>query len=312
LQEELNLSTTPNGGAILDVPSNSGGFVVRETVRFAFFIRRRHLDVAPTAVEAIGRLIDLFPPPALSMFSIESGDWLKYDAQGLKEQVRERLVGEDRPINGTASLSGDQANIPDFGVEYAGLAIDRPTFSTAAVALWFFVANSVFSRYRDPALRLSRELNRLLGCSAAYVDLALAGHRPRMQAMARRYRALDISDVRSVARDLGDKLPGVFWQNLLGPQLVAALGGRTMLASILSSEARVDDDGSGGLVITLGDVPTRGDVNRREGDADRIALARLAHDRGLLHVPRKVTYFTPEDDLSDKEAQEKWHLRLVV
>jgi hypothetical protein len=296
----------------LDLRGPSGNYVVREVMRFAFFVRRPHREVAPVAVEVIDRLIDLFSPPALTMFSIESGDWLAYDAKGLKTQVRNRMLGAQVPLNGSVSLSGDQANIPDFGVDYEGIAIDRATFSKSASHLRFFVSADALPAFFGPVLRLAREIAEQLGCSAAYADLALEGDQARMQALARRYRCLDISDVSCVAEDIEDKLPGVYWKNLIGSRLCSALGGRAKLESILSSDAAFEESDSGDLIITLGTEPTRGDVNRHgQSLADRIALARLAHERGLLHVPRAVVYFDSEDELSDVEAQETWHLRFA-
>ena len=73
--------------------------------------------LAPAAVEALHRLIDAFPPPALSLFAIPSGDWIDFDARGLKAQVRKALIGRDKPINGNASVWEAQANIPDFIVD---------------------------------------------------------------------------------------------------------------------------------------------------------------------------------------------------
>lgn len=295
----------------LDVPSATFGYVMREMLRFVFFIPQRHLDLAPAAVEAFQRLIDLFPPPALTSFAIESGDWLTFSRQGLKDQIRERLVGPGQAINTHASLAGDQANIPDFAVDYLGRAIDRPVFRAAVSSFWFSVAVSAFAPYRDATLKLSRELVELMGCSAAYVDLALEGDRAKMQTTARRFVNLDISDVTGVARDLEGKLPGIFWQNFVGPSLASALGGASALAAILSRDARIEPAAGGGLFITLGTQPTRGDVNHREAIDDRIALARHADTRHLLHVPGKVTYFEPEGELSGKEAQERWHRRFV-
>jgi hypothetical protein len=79
----------------------------------------------------------------------------------------------------------------------------------------------------------------------------------------------------------------------------------------LSTEASIENTGSGGLVVTFGANPSHGDVNRKEDSDGRGLLARLANTSGLLHVPRKVRYFEAEEGLSDEEAQTAWHLRLV-
>lgn len=295
----------------LDAPSTSGGFSVRETVRFAYFVRRSHSEVAQAAVRAVEQVIDLFPPPALSMFAIESGDWLEFNATGLKAQIRERLDGDDKPINATAALSGNQANIPDMALDYAGLALDRPVFRNGACMLTFQVAASVFGPYLERSLALGARLADEIDCHAAYIDLALVGDQGRSQAMARRYRCMDISDPRCVARDLENRLPGVFWKNFLGTSLVAALGGRSAIEAVLSPDAQIEQRPRGGLVLTLGATPIRGDVNHKERFDDRVALAKLAYNKGLLHVPRKIVYFEAEELLDDSEAQERWHLRYV-
>jgi hypothetical protein len=256
-------------------------------------------------------VIDTFPPPKLSMFAIPSGDWVDDDAQGLKRRVRRRLIGRDKPINGTVSVWGEQANVPDFSLEYTASASDLPVFKQSAAALWFSIASTEFGSHRDTALRVWRELAVLLGCSAGYVDIALEGHRLRMQALAKRYRYVDISSVENVAWDLEERLPGAFWVNYLGPQLVSALGGRAAVTAALSTEASIENTGSGGLVVTFGANPSHGDVNRKEDSDGRGLLARLANTSGLLHVPRKVRYFEAEEGLSDEEAQTAWHLRLV-
>jgi hypothetical protein len=295
----------------IDVPASSGGYVVRETVRFVFFVRKRHLDAVPKVVEAIETLVDLFPPPALSDIAGPTGDWFMEDAQGLKAQVREKFLDKDAAINGSVSLAGNQANIPDVAVEYVGRAIDRPIFKEAACALWFYVARPMFETYRKAALRLSLDITRRLDCSAAYVDLALEGDKRRKQMLAQRYLNIDISNVSNVARDIGNRMPGVFWRNFLGSELVTALGGPDAVASILSKQANIETDESGGIFVTMGAEPTRGDINRRENLTDRIALANFADSKQLLHTPRKVTYFEPTDSLSDSEAQERWHQRFL-
>lgn len=296
----------------LDAPSSAGGFVVRETVRFAFFMRHPHREVAHVAVRAVEKMIDLLPPPALSMFAVESGDWIEFDASGMKMQIRERLDGDDKPINATAALSGDQANIPDVTLDYAGLALDRPVFRDAASMLTVDIAASFFGTVLERSIELGGKLADELDCHAAYIDLALVGDQSRKQAMARRYRCMDISDPRCVARDLGDRLPGVFWKNFIGVSLVEALGGRQAIEAVLSPEARIEPKSRGGLVLTFGPTPIRGDINYKETFDDRIALARLARDKGVLHVPRKIVYFEAEQSFDDSEAQENWHLRYAT
>lgn len=293
----------------LDIPAANGGFSVREVVRLAFFVRRPHRAMAQDAVHSIGLVVDALPPPLLSMFAIESGDWLDFDAEGLKAQTMQRLVGADCPINGSASLSGDQANLPDAALEYAGLAIDRPTFNAAACMLTFHVGASVVQSHWPQLHRLFEQIVTTLAADAAYMDIALIGDQTRCQSMSRRFLCVDISQPRAVARDIGDRLPGVFWCNYIGPAILATLGGEEKVSRALSPTSSFQMTSNGGAYVVLGAAPSRGDTNLAEGVGDRATIARLAHSADALHVPKRIIYFEAEDSLDDAEAQENWHLR---
>lgn len=293
----------------LDIPSKTGDFAVREMVRCVYFVRRPHLAAADDISLCINRLVDIFPPPALSTFSTDNGDWLKFDADGLKAMVHKRLIKDQSP-NTSVHIGGDQANIPDYNVEYAGLAMDRPILSEAALALWFQIsANAIESKF-EIVLQTHRDIINILNCSAAYIDRALEGDRTRLQAMSRRYRNADISHPRIVARDLGDKLPGVFWHTYIGSRLASDLGGQPQLTRVLGEDVTINTLNDG-LELMFGPEPTLGDINFHPLDTSRVVLARLAHARGLLHVPRKVKYFEGENELAPLQAQEQWHLRFV-
>ena len=297
---------------LLDEPKSSGGYEVRQVIRFVLFVRRTNTQLAPAAVEALNEIIDLFPPPAITSFAGGTGDWFDYDAAGLKKQVAKRLIGKDKAINGAANLSGVQANVPDFAADYAGYAIDLETHKNRAAYLVLTVGASIIDAdIRSAALELFRRLAGSLGCSAGYVDVALQGKKPRLQALARRFRGVDIASISAIAADLADNMPGVHWINFMGSPLVKKLGGRAKIEAALSENARVDMLEGGGLVVSLGSEPQLGDVNQRVNLTDWESLAKLAHENSALHIPKKVNYFDPEDGLSSMEAQERWHLRFV-
>ncbi len=71
--------------------------------------------------------------------------------------------------------------------------------------------------------------------SFACADLALLGKSERVQQLARRYVGADISDISSVAIDLGDKVPGVYWVNLYRESTA------TLLRAWLESSPRARD-----------------------------------------------------------------------
>lgn len=296
----------------LDIPSQSGGYVIREMVRFVFFIRQPNLLIAPKIVEVIEELIDLFPPPQLTSFAGESGDWFDYDVTGLKKQVRKGLIGKDKAINNHTNLAGDQANIPDFSIDYLGRAIDRPIFKNASSSLVFAIGASIFNNVKHIAIPLFRKISFHLDCSFAYVDIALEGDQLSRQNLASRFLCIDISSVTCTERDMEDKIPGIFWKNFLPKTIVELLGGLAILKEGLSNKTKIEIIQNEGLIITFGSEPILGDINHPEAYADRIWLAKLAHQKELLHIPQKVSYFMDyEGDTDGRELQKQWHLRFI-
>jgi len=296
----------------LDVPSNSGGYVVREVIRFAFFVHSPHRLIADSVNQVVASLLDKFPPPAISTFAANSGDWITYGTKELKRQTFKRLIGRDSPINASLSLAGEQANIADASIEYKGLAVDLPMYSHACCALWFQLAGSLAPAGLDETLAWLLPIAEQLDCTSAYAEIALEGHQPRMQAAAKRYIADDISDVSCVARDLDLKAPGVYWINYFGPELVSRMKGADCAYRIVSAGVSDATTNGGGRVISFGPVPELGDVAKPDEMKQRKLFAKKLHAARLLHVPVKVTYFEPEEDLDDVRAQGRWHLRLAT
>lgn len=291
---------------LLDIPSQSGGYIMREMIRFAFFMRQPNLVIAPKIVEVIEELIDLFPPPQLTSFYDYNGDLDDYTAIELKKEVRKRLVGQDQAINGTINLCGNQANIPDFNIQYSGTAIDRPIFWQHASTLVFSIATSIFNKVQSICIPLLQKFAFALECSAAYVDLALEGNPFYTQKLAHQYQCIDMSSIGAIDDDIEDKLPGIFWKTYLNQSTVEQLGGLEVLKKGLSKYTQIEIIENDNLIITFGPELILGDVNQPEDYADRIWLAKIAHEKGLLHVPQRVLYFG-----GGHEFQNQWHLRFV-
>lgn len=297
---------------MLDIPSQSGGYAVRQMIRFVFFMREPNLVIAPKIVKVIEELIDLFPPPQISSFAGPSGDWFEYDVAGLKQQVREGLIGKDKAINNNTNLAGDQANIPDFSIDYCGIAMDRPIFKNASSSLVFSIGASVFNNVKHIAIPLFKKIALHLNCSFAYVDIALEGNDLHTQNLAFQFLCIDISNVDCVERDMDDKIPGIFWKTYLNQSIVEQLGGVAILKEGLSNNTKMDVLQNKSIIITFGSEPILGDINHPEDYADRIWLAKLAHEKGLLHVPQKIRYFTTcEENIDILELQKQWHLRFI-
>ena len=173
---------------------------MREVLRFVFFVHRPHRDIAEAVNDTIAALIDQFPPPAISSFAANSGDWITSGVKELKNQTFKRLIGRDHPLNANLSLGGDESNIPNYAIEYDGLAVDLPLYADACCALWLHVPIENAEQGSEAVAAWLVSIADRLRCDSAYSEIALEGHQPRMQAAAKRFLAVDISDISCVAR----------------------------------------------------------------------------------------------------------------
>lgn len=293
----------------LEIESSNGNYSVRPVMRHAFFVQRPHKEIAALVERAVHRLVDTFAPPLLDSATNDEGDWLPADSAAMKALASDELVGSNSGINSNLALAGSQSNLPDVTVEYTGIAQDL--FVDACCALAFSVSFNEYETKREICDELTREFVVDLSCTTAYVSPALVGDQRKYEALAARFRGVDISDVADTARDLEDRIPGVFWRMYVDTERLDALGGLSALDSILTGEVRSQSDEPGGAWITLGDEPKLGDVNRQESMSEYETLARHIHSVGLLHLPRRVTYFDGLED-DPEEAQERYHLRFVT
>ena len=299
-----------NNIQLFDVAAGSGGYLTRGVMRYAFFSTKPHHRSALLVEQAIHRLLDSFPPPRIDAVTNDNGDWISTDLSGLKQSASDELVGTNSGINSSISFAGSQANLPDYSIDYSGIATDRAVFKQATCVLWLSVALTAYEENEVLLHALSREIAEGLMCSTAYVSPAVVGDKRTRESLAMRYKGLDISGPRQVARDLSNKLPGIFWQTYLHKDIAQTLGGTIALESLLSSEAEIATADSGGLRIKLGTQPRFGDLNHQEPMVDYEALAHHIADHGLLHAPTKITYFDGLNEDPD-EAQRRYHMRFV-
>jgi len=296
----------------IDQRRGDGEYELREVLRVVLYVRVPHL----LCNEAIsGAIEDLLQSPAgaqLRYMADSSGDWRAYPREEITRRMRASLVGAAGTINGTLSLTSDPtSSAPDFYLEYNGFAIDRPLFRDRAGFMFFWVPSSWVRSSQELVISTVSALAVHLPISFASADLTIVGKSERAQQLVNRYMGIDVADVSSTAIDLGDRVAGVFWLNVYGPNVAKLVRERYLASDSLQAAWRATELPRGRLMLLADSGPQRGDKNRKEALVDREALAVQLAEGDLLHIPTRSVYFdrTPED--SGEELQMRWHRRYL-
>lgn len=307
----MNISTRP------DIVTHyvSGKVRLREVIRIVLYFNEPHLSMASKIHEVLLKFVDLISLEALGYFYNLEGEAVDISPESFSNLMNVWFFGSlSKYPNATIEIIGHEYLAPEYGVNYCGKFLDNKAFpdDTGFLHLWmprqFFLANSTaVDSYFYHAL------SRLPACSG-YMSPGLSdGDMSGKQALARRYPGLDIALPSPVSIDLGTKCPGSYWKTFLGPEIVMHLGGiQAIRDALVFEEDSFRELQNGGLLIQLTALPELGDRNRQEVPAVYEYFARFLHERGSLHVPRKVVYFQNEEGFADLEAQEGWHLRFII
>lgn len=294
---------------LIDI-EGGGKFIVREVMKLVVFIRHPHELIAGDIVSAFRRFMLVVPDGSLRMYSGASGDWFEATASQLDRIVSERLTGSGMTINGAISISGGQANIPDFFFEYQGLAIHDKLFKDDACFVQAWVPMAFYWEHQEEVKGLLAEWASILPLSYAYMSIALEGNQARKQKLAHRFLCVDIAEVSSVIFGIGDRTSGAHWINVFGKKVAGKLPPQSEIEAILGGDALVQKKNDN-LWVQLSLLPILGDQNHQESISSYQALASMLDRQEVLYMPDKVTYFEDEDDQEDVDAQSIWHHRFL-
>jgi|GEM_PF-3255774 len=297
----------------LQVLNSSGQVVVREAMRMVFFIRRPHREIASMARRAIESFVDL-----VSIGSFEYG----FDMEGNPEELTLDTYTQSMDDwfsgpystwpNASIHFVGRGGVAPEVSLTYLGKALGDPGFPGDAGVLDVWLTTNFFDENAARVKDYFRTTSGDLSSCVAYMNLALVGGRhAAKQALAKRYYGIDIAHSGALSADLDSRVPGIYWWNYLSEAVVTQLGGANSIGESLGEGCTIEMLSGGGALVQLGSEPLLGDRNRREVLPAHQAFARFVDAKGLLHVPRKVTYFKDAQSLGDMEAQHEWHLRFL-
>ena len=278
--------------------------------------RKPHVEIAPHLEAIVERALEVAGDAALA-YPRPSGDWMD-------PKPRPKIMAYVRKVaKETSNAHVSLATLDDaqsFALEYAAFLpgwIDG-TFGRSprghASYLQVTLPRAQLYERAEAMCTWFAELLALVPFSAATLGLALEGHYGQVYPRALEHRALDISHMSCVTYDIGNAVHGIGWLTALGDDVVSRLGGEAKLAQTLGPAGSVTKV-TGGLVVALGDQPSRGSTE------DELApYRRLAGFLGdELHVPRSVSYFTcafadgsARYGGREEAMQEAWHRRFVI
>lgn len=294
----------------LDIVNSDGSYLVREVFSIVFYIRRPHADVGRLIEDAIWRFANLVSFEQLRLFSDADGEWQDLLERDLSQWLEEHYGSFSDTINASIFLRGRGYGAADFYLRYSGDMRAGEEGFASYFKCW--VPKDFWIEHRHQLIAFANDLAKTLPIGSGYATLSIAGDDPRrLQRLAIRYLALDISYPGAVKLDIGDKASGSYWITYFGQVLTEALHGVTAMQKALPKEIVIDEMRNGICRLQLGPEPILGDVNLREDVSLYRALASYLDRCGALHIPKRVVYFQDDAGLSDRDTQDEWHRRFV-
>lgn len=304
-----------NGTPRVRLLDDAGRLLLRDGVILCFFVRRSHQILAASAVEVLSAYRDFIRPHALTRYIDPEGAPAELTGPAL-----DRLIGELTDVGNwphyNLMLGDSSTGVSDFWFHYFGAGLRTPVFAdwpdaASHLALWFpteFLDEVAPHWLKGSALRMAEILPPCYGyASLSWNYCGGADEAEAFDEIRRRcfnHPGLDVHHVDSCGTDIGDRIRGVYWLNLLGEESLRELG------PIDALDRRLEDAGAdveplpgGGLAVSLGPRPEAGNLDAGQTLPIYRRVAQILKDR--FHVGRcPFPQFTSEDT-------RRWVMRFV-
>jgi hypothetical protein len=282
------------------IQAKNGTVVAREGLRLTFYMRPPHQMIVQAVMYALETYLRAVGPNALGVYANEEGEWRELNEQGWS-LIRHQLEEYDCP---TITLEA-----PDVSGTYSFLYwgkdlafLSRMNEPDAMCEATFWLPTEFLEEHGPGRVRaLAMEIASLLPLCSGSCGLAFLGGLDLVgvsRAVARywmRYPGIDVSSESGYSWDVGTRIRGPHWVNFLGQPLMGELGGAEGLrARLLNPGTTVQDLGGDKVVITLGEWPEAGDVERGDVLPAYRELARVLEP--WLYRSRVPVIRRPEEE----------------
>jgi hypothetical protein len=293
--------------------SKEGNLELREGLILCFFMRHSHDELSAAVTRALDLYLDAVGPEKLGWYVDMQPEYDPDEYNGVEPEMRPldstwwaRAREELRdPDNCFLQLEEHCTQVGGFHFEYYGrhrdtLDLAREPDITSAVSFWLpteYLEEQGAARVKQLAVAMARELP----LNSGYVSPAfnyLVRFREVVQAVHEhcfRYPGLDVHDLSEAAMEIGTRVRGAYWLNFYGPPVLERLGGAEGLREQLRSpDVSIEELGGGKVLVSLGEQPETGDVERKSEMRPYRALARVLEP--FLHQQKPDWFsFSPEE-----------------
>jgi len=263
------------------IEARNGTIIVREGLSLTFYMRPPHQAIVQDVMRALEAYLRAVGPKALGLYADEEGEWCELNEQGWS-LIRRKLQEEGCPIImlEAPEVTGSHAFLY-FGKSLEFLSRMNEPDAMCEATFWLsteFLEEHGPARVRALAIELASLLPLCSGsCGLSFLGgLDLVGVDRELARYWMRYPGIDISDESGYSWDVGTRLRGPHWINFLGQPVLGELGGAEGLRAKLHSPGTTVQELSGDkVVITLGEWPEAGDMERGEVLPSYRELARV-------------------------------------
>jgi hypothetical protein len=264
----------------------------RTSLSICFYLRLPHRDSGAAILDALEIYRKAIAPHSIAWHPGREGYWQELDEAGWESQRQEVLA----PRGANICLSESPELTTNYKFRYQGWPLDEPEYErnagyTCAVSFWLpteYLEEHGPRQVRKLALELGSKLPFNSGHAGLsfYFSENLHGVARLVHELCFRYPGMDMPAMENLVMHLGMRVKGAYWLTFLGEPVLSQLGGAAGLRSRLhSAGTSIEEMGADRAVVTLGEWPEAGDLERGQSLSPYRELARVL-EPWLYQAPR--------------------------
>ncbi len=292
------------------VETEGGHIRAREGLSLTFYMPPRHPEFAEGVLRALDLYLHYAGSQALGLYADMEGDWQELNDAGwdlLRRKLREwecpRVTLEE------ANPTGSRYAFHYYGKDEEYLT--RMNEPDAMCEATFWLPTEYLEEHGPGHVReLTIELATLLPVRSGFCGLSIIGDfgmtrvYRKLLPYWKRYPGIDVPDSSGHSWDIGKRIHGPHWVNILGQPVLGELGGAPGLRARLHSPGTTVQELAGDkAAITLGPWPEAGDTERGELLPAYRELARVL-EPWLYQKEGRILY-------QSREESRRWERRFL-
>jgi hypothetical protein len=276
----------------LRIPILRGHFIVREVLKFTFFMHRSHATLSQGVHRVLEHYLRSAGRDSLAYHPDMNGEWELLDPEGWA-LIRAKL---QNPRHSRITLTGPADNPSTYNFEYFGRCLDTPSVvnepgSVSMVSFWLpteYLEEHGPERVRELALEFASFLPFCSGSVGLAVNIgsSVTGMDEEVRKRYFRHPGLMTPNPGWVSFHVGTQMTGPSWLTFIGQPVLGDLGGVSELRAQLHHPGTTVEALEGDrALVTLGPWPEAGDLEQGHVLPAYRELARVL-EPWLYHEPK--------------------------